>query len=198
MQLDSSGSGCGKVFSCCEHDNTPWLPQDKGKSFRGWETTSFSVRIVLHPVAQLDIAHSFHSVSASLNENWTGSIQHSVTCSWRPRLKMDRPDQSFRWCDEVRHNLACWRQQDTCQCTAQWMNTQTYDCVKLTVLLDAFAKLRKANISFIMSVHLSNCPHRTIWVPLDGCMHVSYSVHFILNFMFSSNIFPLFRSELTF
>jgi hypothetical protein len=36
------------------------------------------------------------------------------------------------------------------------------------VILDAFAKLRKATISFIMSVHPSVCPHRTARLALNG------------------------------
>ena len=35
-------------------------------------------------------------------------------------------------------------------------------------LLGAFAKLRKATVSFVMSVFLSVCPHGIIRLPLEG------------------------------
>jgi hypothetical protein len=36
------------------------------------------------------------------------------------------------------------------------------------IFLSAFAKLRKATVSFVMSACLSDCRHRTIRLPLDG------------------------------
>jgi hypothetical protein len=36
------------------------------------------------------------------------------------------------------------------------------------IVLGAFAKLRKATISFVMSVRLSVSPHETTLLPLDG------------------------------
>ena len=49
------------------------------------------------------------------------------------------------------------------------------------VFLDAFAKLRKATISFVMSVHPSICPRGTTWLPIDG-----FSLNFIYEYF--SNI----------
>jgi hypothetical protein len=43
-----------------------------------------------------------------------------------------------------------------------------YGNAAIRSLLDAFAKVRKATISFVMSVRLSAHPHGTPWLPLYG------------------------------
>jgi len=47
-------------------------------------------------------------------------------------------------------------------------------CMCILSLLGMFAKLRKASISFVMSVGLSVSPHETTWSPQDG-----FLLHFI-------------------
>jgi len=45
-------------------------------------------------------------------------------------------------------------------------------CAARTEFLQAFAKLRKATISFVMSVRPSDRPQGITLLPLDACMYV--------------------------
>jgi len=44
----------------------------------------------------------------------------------------------------------------------------TWNCKNATLFLDTFTKLRKATMSFVMSVRPSVRPHGTTLLPLDG------------------------------
>ena len=51
---------------------------------------------------------------------------------------------------------------------ANHLEYELYDLYCSSHLLSTFAKLRKATVSFIMSVRSSVCPHATTLLPLDG------------------------------
>jgi hypothetical protein len=99
-----------------------------------------------------------------------------------------RPEESFRlWCvvvcdletSRMRRPWPVLGRSDTANKKHYLIYVGRYTSVSILIdiiysshtLLGAFAKLRKATNSFVMSVHLSVrlpvCPHGTIWLPLD-------------------------------
>jgi hypothetical protein len=58
------------------------------------------------------------------------------------------------------------------------------ECILFALqFLGAFAKLREATISFLLSVCMSSCPHGTTRLPLDG-----FSLNLVFEYFFRKSV----------
>jgi hypothetical protein len=94
-------------------------------------------------------------------------------------LVMYIPSNSISWFSYTSHSC----------CTS--INVPTYLICIGSVFLGAFAKLRKATISFVMSICPSVCPHGTTWLPLDRFSWNLIFDYFSKNYRRSSSLIKI-------
>jgi len=102
-----------------------------------------------------------------LLSNFTPISLHALNCRWAHIISCP-----FMYCFLPLLDMLIWR-------VPLSLHTDSIFCLFLFVtFLGAFAKLRKATISFVMSVRLSVRPHRTARLPLEGFSRNLVSVYF--------------------
>ena len=121
--------------------------------------------LILIIISSLDVEPTFWSyVLWILFSNWRIRVtwhEHSLM-KWRAQLNKPKNimvEFHILWLS------SCYIEIDT-----RWEKRVSNKCKfhYRILFLGAFAKLRKATISFVMSVCLSVCPHRSTRLPLDG------------------------------